>query len=124
MRSQSAPFLSPRLFAPNNILPRPPIDAFSAPLLCQFRPLQHSNYTSEYTHRMRRVWQAGWPHVRRGTVENWCRIQQRGWLAPPRRGREESLGCVVHGDAAPRLENHNRSSAARSKAGAAPAPNN
>ena len=44
--------------------------------------------------------QAGWPHVRRGTVENWCRIQQRGWLAPPRRGREESLGCVVHGDAA------------------------
>ena len=50
MLSQSAPFLSPRLFAPNNILPWPPIDAFSAPLLCHFRPLQHSNYTSEYKH--------------------------------------------------------------------------
>ena len=86
--------LSLRLFAPNNALPWPPIDAFSAPLLCQFRPLQHSNYTSEYTHRMRRVRQARWPHKRRGTVENWCRIQQREWLAPPRRGREKSLGCV------------------------------
>ena len=72
-----------------------------SPLLCQFRPLQHSNYTSEYTDRIRRPSQAA------GRIS----------AAPSSKSGAafSSVACTERASVAwcmPRLENHNRSSAA------------